>query len=59
MEETIRQQQQEHNKDMKKKGLKYQREKSNLVRDTVQRKMCVVVFGVKEKDIPMKIASEK
>ncbi len=55
MEEKIRQQQQEHNKDMKKKGLKYQREKSNLVRDTVQRKMCVVVFGVKEKNLPMKI----
>ncbi len=34
-------------------------EKSNLVRDMVQRKMCVVVFGVKEKNLPMKIAKEK
>ncbi len=25
----------------------------------VQRKMCVVVFGVKEKNLPMKTATEK
>ncbi len=29
------------------------------MRDTVQRKMCVVVFAVKEKNLPMKIARDK
>ncbi len=33
--------------------------KSNLLRYMVQRKMCVVVFGIKEKNLPMKIAREK
>ncbi len=35
------------------------KEKGNLVRDMVQKKMYVVVFGVKEKNLPMKIAREK
>ncbi len=35
------------------------KEKNNLVRDRLQRKMCVVVFGVKEKNQPMKIARKK
>ncbi len=59
MEEIIRQQQQEHIKDMEKQVIKITKEKSNLVRDMVQRKMCVVVFGVKEKNLPMKIARER
>ncbi len=29
------------------------------MRETVQRKMCVVVFEVKEKNLPMKIAREE
>ncbi len=53
IEEIMRQQQQEHNKDMK-----IIKEKSNLVRDMVQRRMCVVVFWVKERNLPMKIARE-
>ncbi len=37
MEEIIRQQQQEHNKDMENKGIKIIKEKSNLVRDMEER----------------------
>lgn len=44
---------------MEKQVIKIIKEKSNLVRDTVQRKMCMVVFGVKEKNLPMKTAREK
>ncbi len=44
---------------MEKQFIKIIKEKSNLVRDMVQRKMCVVVFGVKEMNLPMKIAREK
>ncbi len=29
------------------------------MRETVQRKMCVMVFGIKEKNLPMKMAREK
>ncbi len=37
MEEIIRQQEQEHNKDMENKGIKIIKENSNLVRDMKER----------------------
>lgn len=60
MKEIIRQQQQqERDKDIEKRVVQIIKEKDKLVRDTVQKKMCVVVFGAKEKNIPMKINREK
>ncbi len=51
------QQQQEHNKDMEKKVIKIIKKKI-ILWETVQRKFCVVVFGVKEKNLS-RIAREK
>ncbi len=59
IDKIIRQQQQEHNKGLEKQVIKIMKEKCYLARDMIQRKMCVVVLKVKEKNLPMKIARER
>ena len=59
MKEIIRQQQQEHLENMEKQVVRVIKQKDKVVRDTVQKKMSVVVFGVKEKNLPMKTTREK
>ena len=59
MSEIIRKQQEENDKVITKKVVKIIKEKDNIVRDTVQKKMCVVIFGVKEKNIPNKVTRER
>ena len=59
MSEIIRKQQEEHDKEMAKKVVKIIKEKDNIVRDTVQKKMCVVIFGDKEKNIPNRVIRER
>ena len=39
--------------------MKIIKEKEKLVRDTVQKKMCVVMFGVQEKNQPLRTVREK
>ncbi len=59
MTEIIRKQQEEHDKEMAKKVVKIIKEKDNIVRDTVQKKMCLMVFGDKEKTISNKVLRER
>ena len=59
MKEIIRQQQQEHLENMEKQVVRVIKQKDKVVRDTVQKKMSVVVFGAKEKNLPMKTTREK
>ena len=35
------------------------KEKENIVRDTVDKKKCIIIFGVKEKVLPMRPTREK
>ncbi len=59
MTEIIRKQQEQHDKEMAKKVVKIIKEKDNIVRHTVQKKMCLMVFGDKEKTISNKVLRER
>ena len=59
MKEILKQQQEEHDRQMETKVVKIIKEKEQIVRDTVQKKMCVMVFGDKEKHQPWREARER
>ena len=59
MREIIMRQQIEHDENMEKKVVRILKEKENIIRDTVQKKMCVIVFGDKEKDLPLKATRQR
>ena len=52
--EIMKQQRTEQNEHMERNVVRIIKEKENIIRNTVQKKMCVIVFGDKEKDIPIK-----
>ena len=57
--EIMKQQQIEHKKHMEKDIVRIIKQKEKIIRNTVQKKMCVIVFGDKEKDIPLKATRER
>ena len=59
MKEILKQQQEEHDRQMETKVVKIIKEKEQIVRDTVQKMMCVMVSGDKEIHQPWREARER
>lgn len=50
--EVIKQQEEEHKNNLEKQVIQVLKRKENMVRDMVEKKQCVIVFGLKEKVLP-------